>query len=93
MTIKKLFSIIQERREKMPKNSYVASLFRAGKNKIIQKIGEEATEVIVASKGTSKKRIISEIADLYFHILILLEALKLTPDDILNELEKRHRSK
>ena len=56
MTIDKLYKIIKNRRLKMPKDSYVASLFRAGQDRIIQKIGEEATEVIIAAKNKNKKR-------------------------------------
>lgn len=89
MTLEELYEIIQDRKEKMPENSYVASLFRDGKDRIIQKVGEEATEVIIAAKNETKKRIISEVADLLFHILIMLSDFNIKPKDILRELKKR----
>jgi len=75
----------------MPKDSYVASLFRAGQDRIIQKIGEEATEVIIAAKNKNKKRIVSEIADLWFYLLVMLISLGITPKEILQELDKRNK--
>lgn len=89
MTLEELYKIIEDRKEKMPKDSYVASLFRKGKDKIIQKVGEEATEVIVAAKNENKGRIISEVADLLFHILVLLSSKNIRISDILEELESR----
>lgn len=89
MTLEELYEIIQDRKEKMPENSYVASLFRDGKDRIIQKVGEEATEVIIAAKNETKKRIISEVADLLFHILIMLSDFNIKPKDIRRELKKR----
>lgn len=89
MTLEELYEIIQDRKEEMPENSYVASLFRDGKDRIIQKVGEEATEVIIAAKNETKKRIISEVADLLFHILIMLADFNIKPKDILRELKKR----
>lgn len=89
MTLEKLYEIIEDRKKKMPENSYVASLFKKGADRIIQKVGEESTEVIIAAKNESKQRIISEIADLLFHLLILMSILKITPLDIFKELGKR----
>lgn len=91
MTLEELYKIIEDRREKMPENSYVASLFREGTDKIIQKVGEESTEVIIAAKNKNKKEIISEIADLIFHLLILLANYDISPKEILKKLEKRGR--
>lgn len=91
MTIDKLYKIIKNRRLKMPKDSYVASLFRTGQDRIIQKIGEEATEVIIAAKNKNKKRIVSEIADLWFYLLVMLISLGITPKEILQELDKRNK--
>lgn len=92
MTLKKLLKIIEERKEKMPEGSYVASLFKEGKERIIQKVGEEAVEVIIVAKNESKKRIISEIADLIFHLLVLLSEFNITLQDIEKELAKRRIS-
>lgn len=91
MKINKLLEIIKGRKLKMPKNSYAASLFRLGDDRIIQKIGEEATEVVIAAKNRNKKRIISEVADLLFHLLILLVSSEITMSDIEKELESRNR--
>lgn len=93
MNLDELFTIIQDRKKTMPKGSYVASLFREGLDRIIQKIGEEATEVIVAAKGTSRRRIISEVADLYFHLLVLLASNNIQPKEIEMELGRRKRRK
>ena len=91
MNIKNLYKIIKDRKLKMPKDSYVASLFRAGQDRIIQKLGEEATEVIIAVKNKNKKRIVSEVADLLFHLLILLASSDITLSDIEKELESRNK--
>ncbi len=91
MKINKLLEIIKDRKLKMPKDSYVASLFRLGEDRIIQKVGEEATEVVIAAKNKNKKRIISEVADLLFHLLVLLASLDITLPDIEKELESRSR--
>lgn len=91
MTLGKLYKIIEDRKKNLPDNSYVTSLFKKGKDKIIQKVGEESTEVIIAAKNESKQRIISEIADLAFHILVMMSLLKIKPTDILKELDKRSR--
>lgn len=91
MKINKLLEIIKDRKLEMPKDSYVVSLFRLGKDRIIQKIGEEATEVIIAAKNKNKKRIISEVADLLFHLLILLASFDITLSDIEKELESRNK--
>jgi len=90
MNIKKLYRIIEDRKLKMPKDSYVASLFRLGEDRIIQKVGEEAIEVVIAAKNTNKKRIISEVADLLFHLLILLSMKNITLSNIEKELESRN---
>lgn len=91
MTIEELYKIIEDRKKNKPTDSYVASLFRAGSDKMIQKVGEEATEVIIAAKNKKKKQVISEVADLWFHVLVLLSYLDIKPKDILDELESRKR--
>lgn len=89
MTLDKLYKIIEDRKNKMPENSYVASLFREGKDRIIQKVGEEATEVVIAAKNEEKTRIVSEVADLLFHILILLSLNEIKLIEVFKELQKR----
>lgn len=89
MTLKQLYKIIESRKKKMPEGSYLASLFRKGKDRIIQKVGEEAIEVIIAAKNEGKEGIVSEAADLIFHLLVMLSLFKINPSDILKELNKR----
>ena len=92
MTLKQLYKIIEDRKKKMPEGSYVASLFKKGKDKMTQKVGEEAVEVIIAVKNESKERIISEVADLIFHLLVLLSGCNITLQDIEKEFAKRRLS-
>lgn len=91
MTIEKLYNLIEKRRRDLPKDSYTTSLFKEGLDRIVQKVGEEAIEVVVAAKGKSKQRVIEEFADLLFHSLILLSYLGIKPKEILDELEKRKK--
>lgn len=91
MKINKLLEIINDRKLKIPKDSYVASLFRLGEDRIIQKVGEEAVEVVIAAKNRNKQRIISEVSDLLFHLLILLELFDINMSDVEKELENRNR--
>ncbi|MBI3366461.1 phosphoribosyl-ATP diphosphatase [Candidatus Roizmanbacteria bacterium] len=91
MTIDELYKIIQDRKLKMPKNSYITSLLKAGKDRIIQKVGEEATELIIAAKNEGKKGIISEVVDLWFHVLVMMTVFNISPKDIEDELNKRGR--
>ncbi len=87
--LNRLYDTILERRSADVKSSYVASLFAKGPKKIAQKIGEEATEVILAASGGHKPEIISESADLLFHLLVLWAAHGVTPDEVAAELSKR----
>ncbi len=91
MTLKDLFKIIQDRKKKMPQNSYVASLLKRGKNKICEKISEEAGEVVLAAREETKQRVIEEITDLWFHSLVLMVYLNINLKEILNELKKRRK--
>ena len=77
----------------MPTNSYTADLFRAGPDRIIQKFGEESVEAIIAAKNGNKKEIISEIADTWFNMLILLVYFNISIKNIENELAKRRYTK
>jgi phosphoribosyl-ATP pyrophosphohydrolase len=91
MTLNELFEIISERRDHPTPESYTCSLFSAGEDKIIKKVGEEAMEVILAAKGQTRQRLVEEVADLTYHTLVLLAEKGLTPDDIQHELERRHK--
>ena len=91
MSIQWLFDIIEDRRNNPTEKSYTSSLFREGLPKIAQKVGEEATEVVVAALAQDDQRLIEEVADLIFHTLVLLSARGLSPAHIAAELEKRHQ--
>jgi len=91
MNLDELYKIIQDRQQNAPAGSYVASLFKDGPDRIIQKVGEEAVELVIAAKNDSKKEVISETADLLFHTLVLLAALDVTPAEVQRELDNRRR--
>jgi len=80
---------IESRRGGDPKSSYVAALFAKGDDAILKKIGEEATETVMAAKDGDKLRIAAEVADLWFHCLVLLARYDLGPADVLAELARR----
>jgi phosphoribosyl-ATP pyrophosphohydrolase len=85
----RLAATIAARRGADPASSYVASLFAKGDDAILKKIGEEATETVMAAKDGDSARITAEVADLWFHCLVLLARHGLTPDDVLAELARR----
>jgi phosphoribosyl-ATP pyrophosphohydrolase len=93
MILNKLTTVLAERKLASPETSYVASLHQKGLNKILEKVGEECTETILAAKdverGGDKAHLIYETADLWFHSLVMLSHLDLTANDILNELARR----
>jgi len=84
-----VYHVIQERRQNPSEKSYVASLFAKGLDKILGKIGEEATETAVAGKGGDKEEVVYEVADLFFHTLVLLGWYELPPERIYAELRRR----
>jgi len=86
-----LEDVIRERRENAPENSYVASLFSKGINKIAQKVGEEAVELVIESKDDSEELFLNESADLLFHYLILLQAKGYALSDVVDILKQRHK--
>lgn len=86
-----LQSIIQDRKVNPVDRSYTTDLFDQGVNQIAQKVGEEAVEVVVAALGQERDEQIGELADLFYHALVLMSALDLTLEDIYAELERRHR--
>ncbi len=85
----RLAAVIEQRRHGDPEKSYVARLFSKGGDAILKKIGEEATEVVMAAKDGDKARIVAETADLWFHCMLALAHHGLTPADVLAELERR----
>ena len=87
--IDKIYEVILDRKRNLREGSYVSSLFKNGKDKILKKIGEEASEVVIGSKNDKKEEIIYEIADLWFHTLVLLGYHDISPEEIYKELQKR----
>ncbi len=88
--LEEVYQIIQERKQLGDgEKSYVKSLFDKGLDKILSKIGEEATETAVAGKGGDSEEIVSEVADLLFHVLVLLGYYDLPPEKIYTELRRR----
>ncbi len=88
-TLARLAAVIDARRGGDPDKSYVARLFAKGTDAILKKVGEEATEVVMAAKDGSRDRLIGEVADLWFHTMIALAQFGLKPADVLTELERR----
>ena len=86
---KELTTIIKKRKKELPQESYVSSLFKSGKVKIANKLGEEAVETISAYLDQGNKEILEESADLIFHLMVLLEDSKLTLYDVEKTLKKR----
>lgn len=86
----KLESILRERKEKLPEKSYTADLFRGGIDRILKKVGEEAGEVIIAAKNSNRSEFLHEVADLVFHLEMLLVEKGESLKDVVAELERRH---
>ncbi len=90
MTLDELYAIICERRDHPTTQSYTARLIAQGEDEIVKKVGEEAVEVILAAKGQGDQRLVEEVADLTYHVLVLLAYRGLSPEDIRAELARRH---
>ena len=85
-----LYHLLQTRKEEMPEGSYTSYLFEKGLDKILKKVGEESTEVIIAAKDRDKKETIYEIADLAYHVMVLMVEAGISLEDIHRELASRH---
>jgi len=85
-----LEQIIQQRKAAMPEGSYTAALFSKGTNKIAQKVGEEATEVVIAALNQERDAQIGELADLFYHTIVLMAQLDISLDDVEAKLRARH---
>ncbi len=85
-----LMELLKGRKEEMPEGSYTSYLFEKGIDKILKKVGEESTEVIVAAKGNDKKETVYEIADLVYHVMVLMTEMGISTDDVRKELASRH---
>jgi len=89
--LRELYSVIEQRKEKRPDGSYTTYLFNSGLDKILKKVGEEATETIVAAKNSDSQRLVSETGDLLYHLLVLLVERGVTLDEITRELKERRK--
>ncbi|TAL55254.1 MAG: phosphoribosyl-ATP diphosphatase [Methylovulum sp.] len=88
-TLFQLAEVLEQRKQQSADTSYVASLYAKGLDTILKKIGEEATETVIAAKNGDKEQIIYETADLWFHCMVMLADQGLHPQDVLKELERR----
>ncbi len=87
--LNQLAAVLEQRKQESPESSYVASLYAKGMDSILKKVGEEATETVIAAKNSDQEQIIYEMADLWFHCMVLLADQGLSPNDVLNELQRR----
>ena len=88
-TLERIAALIESRKQADPKTSYVARLMSQGEDSVLKKIGEEATETVLAAKGGDRLHLVRETADLWFHCMILLARYGLGPGDVLAELHRR----
>ena len=88
-TLTRLEQVIAERKDASPDTSYVASLNAKGIEKIAQKLGEEATETVIAALSGGREDVVGEAADLIFHLLVLLQARRITLEEVMAELDRR----
>lgn len=91
LPLDRLMSVLRDRYEKRPEKSYSAYLFNEGRDKILKKVGEEATEVVIAAKGQGRERLVSEIADLVYHLSVLMVDEGMEWRDVFEELGRRER--
>ncbi|HHH45374.1 MAG TPA: phosphoribosyl-ATP diphosphatase [Gammaproteobacteria bacterium] len=87
--IRQLTKVLEARRQADPESSYVAGLYQKGLDTILKKVGEEATETVIAAKGGNTDQLVYETADLWFHTLVLLVHQGVDPENVLKELERR----
>ena len=85
-----LYALLKDRKETLPQGSYTTYLFEKGIDKILKKIGEECTEVIIAAKADDKKETVYEIADLAYHVMVLMNQMGISVEDVHRELASRH---
>jgi phosphoribosyl-AMP cyclohydrolase / phosphoribosyl-ATP pyrophosphohydrolase len=86
-----LFDLIKNRKETLPENSYTTRLFKEGENRIIQKVGEEAIETVIAAKNNDKTEILNEVSDLIYHLFVMLAEKGIELSEIENVLLERHK--
>ena len=85
-----LYDLLLDRKEKLPEGSYTSYLFQKGTDKILKKVGEESTEVIIAGKGGDRAETVYEISDLVYHVMVLMVEMGIRPEEIRRELASRH---
>lgn len=85
-----LYALLEGRKKEMPEGSYTTYLFQKGMDKILKKVGEESTEVIIAGKAGDKKETVYEIADLAYHVMVMMVEMGISVDDVRRELASRH---
>ena len=85
-----LYGLLEDRKAKMPEGSYTTYLFSKGIDKILKKVGEECTEVIIAGKDNDKKETVYEIADLAYHVMVMMVEMGISVEDVRRELASRH---
>lgn len=88
-----LYALVQCRQEERPEGSYTTYLFDKGLDKILKKVGEESAETIIAAKNDDPKQLVAEVADLLYHLLVMLVARDVSLDDVLEELAQRRKPK
>lgn len=88
-----LFQLVQKRKIELPENSYTTSLFKKGSDRIIQKVGEETVETVIAAKNKDKEEIINEASDLLFHLMVMFADQEIEFSEIVQNLQKRHSDK
>jgi phosphoribosyl-ATP pyrophosphohydrolase/phosphoribosyl-AMP cyclohydrolase len=91
--LNELFDLIKERKKDLPENSYTTKLFKEGGNRIIQKVGEEAVETVIAAKNKDKNEIINETSDLIYHLFVMLIDQGIEFSEIVGNLQKRRKGK
>lgn len=89
--LERVFAVVEDRKANPKLGSYTNRLLEAGQDEIVKKIGEEAIEVVLAASQQGDERLISELADLTYHCLVLLASRNLTPSHVANELERRYQ--
>ncbi len=88
-----MFELIQSRKKELPEGSYTTKLFKKGENRIIQKVGEEAIETIIAAKNHDKNELVNETSDLIYHLFVMLADQGVTLQEISDNLQERHEKK
>ncbi len=89
-TLQTLYALLEDRKKTLPEGSYTSYLFEKGLDKILKKVGEESTEVIIAAKAEDKKETVYEIADLVYHVMVLMVEAGIDPEEVRRELASRH---